>query len=205
MNIGFALVTSSPFFDELVNIENEIHDSCGFHNRLETINNIPHTTLFQGSFKDDTDFVSILKSIRDYFLMHSSECKLHFQEAVYVPHGWYFYTCKITEELQDLHMHTLELCKNHIILSPDRMNRNLSGLTEDQIKGIDNYGYRYSEKAFFPHITIGRNDEEKNDEILELLNEKLSRLSKNVEIERMTVYRMGKDGMHAETLAEIML
>ena len=45
----------------------------------------------------------------------------------------------------------------------------------------------------------------KNGKILKLLNEKLSGLPQDVEIERMTVYRMGKDGMHAETLAEIML
>lgn len=88
---------------------------------------------------------------------------------------------------------------------PDRININLGDLTEEQIAGIDRYGYRYSEKAFYPHITIGRNDEEKNDKILELLNEKLSEIPQNAKIERMTVYKMGKDGMHEETLAEIII
>jgi hypothetical protein len=203
MNIGFALITSNPFFREFTNVENEVHEICGFHNKLEQINNIPHTTLFQGTFENNTDYVTIVNSIRDFFLSNAKDFELHFQKAVYIPQGWYFYTCAITDELQMLHEYTLKQCKEHIILSEDRLNRNLEDLTKAQVEGIKNYGYRYSEKAFFPHITIGRTDGDKNEEYLELLNLKLSKLPKNVPIEKITVYRMGKDGMHAETLAEV--
>ena len=79
----------------------------------------------------------------------------------------------------------------------------MKDLTEAQMSGIDKYGYRYSAKAFFPHITIGRNDDDRGEEVLELLNKKLSKLSLNVPVERITAYRMGKDGMHAETLDEV--
>lgn len=205
MNVGFALVTGNPFFDNIVDLENEVHEICGFHNRLERKNNIPHTTIFQGSFEEHTDYSAVLRDIREYYVSNSADMKLHFQEVQYVPHGWYFYMCQKTEELERLHCFTLGRCKEYIVLSPDRMNRNMNDLTQDQILGIEKYGYRYSANAFSPHITLGRNDEGINEEIIVMLNKKLSSLEANPVVERITVYRMGKDGMHAETLDEVLI
>ena len=205
MDIGFALVTGNPFFDSIVDLENEVHEECGFHNRLERINNIPHTTLFQGSFEAHTDYSTILRDIREYFVSNAIDQKLHFREVAYVSYGWYFYMCQKTEELEKLHCFTLGRCKEYIALSADRMCRNMNDLTPDLILGIDKYGYRYSANAFSPHITIGRNDNEKKEEQLIMLNEKIASLPKDPRIERITVYRMGKDGMHAETLDEVFL
>ena len=205
MNIGFALVTGNPFFDSVVDLENEIHEICGFHNKLERANNIPHTTIFQGSFEEHTDYSAILRDIREYYVGNASDLRLHFREVVYVPHGWYFYMCKKTEELEKLHCFTLGRCKEYIALSPDRMNRNMDDLTPNQISGIETYGYRYSANAFSPHITLGRNDGEENEEQIAMLNEKLSEIPADPLIERITVYRMGKDGMHAETLDEVII
>ena len=203
MNIGFALVTGGSFFDDIVSIENELHEYCGFHNKLEKISNIPHTTIFQGGFKDDANYSMILQDIKEFFVSNMSDFQLHFQDVVYVPNGWYFYTCKKTEELNRLHCFTLGRCKDHIILSPDRLNRNLSDMTESQINGVEKYGYRYSGNAFFPHITLGRNDGEMKKEIITSLSDKLALLPTDVDIDRITVYKMGKDGMHSETLDEI--
>lgn len=205
MNIGFALVTGNPFFERIVKLENEVHETCGFHNKLQLVENIPHTTLFQGSFEDDTDYSTIVRDIRDFFMSNSEDLKLHFKRVVYVPHGWYFYTCQNTDELQRLHIYTLGLCKEHIILQPGRMDRKMNGLTDAQIEGIERYGYRYSAKAFLPHITIGRNDDDCREDVLETLNGRLSELDSDVPIERITVYRMGEDGMHSETLDEVVL
>lgn len=205
MNIGFALVTGNPFFEGIVDLENEIHVTCGFHNRLERKNNIPHTTIFQGSFEDNTDYSAILRDIREYYVSNSTDLKLHFQGVQYVPQGWYFYMCQKTEELKRLHCFTLGRCKEYIALSPGRMNRNMYYLTKDQISGIENYGYRYSANAYAPHITMGRNDGEMKEDQVAMLNKKLSSLLADPVVERITVYRMGEDGMHAETLDEALI
>lgn len=122
---------------------------------------------------------------------------------MYIPEGWYFYTCKKTTELQSLHNFTLELCKKDIVLEPDRMTRDIVHLPKNQIEAIKKYGYRYSEDAFFPHITIGRSYSENREEIVSLLETKVANLPKNAKIERLTIYKMGMNGMHAETLAEV--
>lgn len=205
MKIGFALITASPYFDNIVEIENKLHESSGFHNKLEKKNNIPHTTIFQGSFADDTDYIQIANELANYYKNICADKTLHFEKVVYVPSGWYFYICKITPELQALHCLTLEKCKEHIILEPDRLSRDMSGLTPEQYAGIRDYGYRYSEKAFYPHITLGRTSLDIEPHILENFQNELQVLPSDIPVERLTVYRMGPDGMHAETLYECQL
>lgn len=61
------------------------------------------------------------------------------------------------------------------------------------------------EEAFLPHITIGRSVSKEQDIIMQLLTTKFQELPRDVEIERLTVYRMGENGVHAETLDEIWL
>lgn len=202
MKIGFALITTPPFFNEIVKIENKLHEITDFHNKLETINNIPHTTLFQGTFSDTTDYIRIANVITEYFLYNCLDKCLHFNDVKYIPFGWYFYTCSITKELQKLHELTLSECKPYIILEPDRLDRDLSNLTKDQIYGIKEYGYRYSSKAFFPHITLGRTSSIMQPETIKLFTEELKNLPKDIRIGRLTVYEMGTDGMHAKTLYE---
>lgn len=205
MKIGFALITKAPFFNEIVRIENEVHDICGFMNKLGLVKNIPHTTLFQGSFSEQVDYKSILKEIKKYFCDSNQDKKLHFDEVIYVPEGWYFYACKKTDRLQELHNMTLELCKKDIVLEADRLANRFLNLPQIQIDGIAKYGYRYSEEAFLPHITIGRSVSKEQDIIMQLLTTKFQELPRDVEIERLTVYRMGENGVHAETLDEIWL
>lgn len=104
-----------------------------------------------------------------------------------------------------LHRETLRLCQDNIVLSENRFDQDLSMLTVEQLNGIRKYGYMYSEDAFLPHITIGRSIEDKNDNYIELLNDKLCVLPKVVRIERITAYCMGENGMHTSTLFEVNL
>lgn len=206
MNIGFALITAPPFFNKFVEIENELHAECNFHNELGEINNIPHTTIFQGSFSEGTDYIMISEKIAKKYREISTQMQLSFNQVLYVPDGWYFYMCEKNEILQTLHDYTLELCVNNIVLDENRLKRDLSKLPENQKEGILKYGYRYSGSAFSPHITIGRtNETEANSNTINLLSNNLNKLSKTVPVKRITVYKMGTDGMHAETLHEIIL
>ena len=106
----------------------------------------------------------------------------------------------MSEELLSLHSLVLEQCKESIILNPERLERAFDKQTEDQKLGIINYGYRYSEDAFMPHITIGRTTGEYDNRIIHILEDKLKDIPKEQTFDRITVYRMGANGTHAETL-----
>lgn len=201
MDIGFALIPDKPFSDELVKIENEVHEQCGFHHKLGTSFNIPHLTIFQGSFQNNVDCFQMLRYMTEYFI---SCDHLQFNEVAYQAGGWYFYACQKTDELVNLHDWALKECRDYLDLQDDRLKQDMAGFTSEQIAGIKEYGYRYAGKAFMPHVTLGRsNDISANSELISLLKQKLSKLPKDVPVYRMTCYKMGQDGQYAETLASI--
>lgn len=70
---------------------------------------------------------------------------------------------------------------------------------------IEQYGYRYSRMAYRPHITIGRTVDIMNPEILKTVGAKLRGTPAIVPIQKIDVYKMGENGVHAETLAEILI
>lgn len=205
MNIGFALITNSPFFDKIIEMENKYHDTAGFHNTLGSENNLPHITIFQGTMSEYINYQKIANQLAIKYKSICSENTLDFNDVVYVPEGWYFYECQTTEVLTQLHNCCLSLVKDYIVLNPNRLERNLSALTNDQISGIRDYGYRYAGKAFYPHITIGRTSSKKDEALLREFKSAFHSFTKTTSIRRITVYEMGPDGTHASTLYEVNL
>lgn len=202
MKIGFALVTDEHFLEKIVNISNSMSKKCNFLNDLGVEHNLPHTTLFQGEFQDDFDFHEALKQIYSE-MIKLNITSIDFTNVQYVPEGWYFYICKKTNELQALHEYTLQLVKDNVVLETNRLDRDVKNLSQEQIAGILNYGYRYSGEAFLPHITLARTKEKNNTDIINEFNEKLSVIPNNSRIQRITVYTMGENGTHKDTLDEI--
>jgi hypothetical protein len=204
MNIGFALIVGSPLFEEIIELENNIHNEAGFYNQLGMTHNLPHTTIFQGSFTDEVPYTSIASDLVNYYKKYIKQCIPVFNQMVYIPEGWYFYKCNRTHELQLLHNYTCRKVRPYLLLDPNRLDRNVSLLSEDQIQGIKKYGYRYAGPAFCPHITIGRTDSEKPS-LLVSLNTASKGLSTQIPFKRLTVYQMGPNGTHLNTLFEASL
>jgi len=205
MDIGFALITADPFFSKVIEIENEVHEICGFKDKLGREHNLPHTTLFQGAFADETDYQNIAKKIKYYMNEINSSWSLNFDCVQYVPEGWYFYNCIRTENIFLLHNYVIKQCEKDIVLKPERLDRELGKLTDSQKKGIINYGYRYAGEAFKPHITLGRRSEGFSEQTMQILEGKFKDIPAEQQIDRITVYRMGPNGTHAETLFELYL
>lgn len=203
MKIGFAIVMASPFFDKIISIQNTIAARYPFRDLLGAEHNLPHTTLFQGSFSESINYQEIADRAAEKLSLLLPDKMISFTDVIYKAEGWYFFMIEKTPELQQLHELVLSEIMPDLILDPDRMNRNISGLSEDEIAGIQNYGYRYSGAAFFPHITIGRTAAGRNEDLLNELNTVLR--PESASIGRITVYRMGPDGTHADTLYEINL
>lgn len=204
MKIGFALICQSPFFEEVIKIENQIHQSAGFFDSLGANINLPHTTLFQGEMDDTIDYAEIAKKIALETKRLIPNLKITFSKVVYVPEGWYFLECEKTEALQRLHNFTLKLVEPYIVLTEGRLKRNTRNMPRNQIDALKNYGYRYAGSAFHPHITVGRATE-KNEDVILKLNNAFGALDKNTSIGRITVYKMGNNGTHESTLHEILL
>ncbi|MBQ8791893.1 MAG: hypothetical protein IJZ51_11380 [Ruminiclostridium sp.] len=204
MKIGFALISSNPVFDQVISIENKIHVRAGFLDYLGTHHNLPHTTIFQGNLSDETNYCAIAEKIAKKFTELFPSKTIDFGDVIYVPEGWYFWMCKKTKEFQELHDLTLKLVELNIVLEPSRFNRNIENIPSIQLEAIRRYGYRYAGEAFFPHITVGRTTNE-DTVLLSELNSEFASIEKRAEISRITVYRMGNNGTHSETLYEIRL
>ena len=204
MKIGFALITSSPFFYNIIAIENKINKEAAFFDTLGSNVNIPHTTIFQGDMRNDIDYKNIANDIAEIFNELIPNKKIAFNDFVYVPDGWYFLECVKTDMLQNLHQFTLENVKKYIILDPNRLSRNIKSLSKIEIDAIKEYGYRYAGDAFYPHITIGRSCC-KSEKILDFLNAQKEMLSNSASISGITVYAMGNNGTHHKTLYEVIL
>lgn len=198
MKIGFAILVSDPLFGGVIDIENAFHDRAGFFDRLSQDGNLPHTTLFQGEMRDDINFEVVADAIENH-IVHGSQRTMQFTHISYVPEGWYFLDCVKTQFLTELHMLTLEMVKPFIILDENRMKRNTSSMPQNQIYALEKYGYRYSETAFYPHITIGRNNG-CDEVLLNDLNESFQKLNLCVPMKYVTVYKMGNNGTHSQTL-----
>lgn len=206
MQIGFALIPDQSYIGLLVPIANEIGEEFGFQNRLGTTKNIPHVTIFQGNFRDDLDYRAALE--------HAEETRksldlseMLFTGASYESNGWYFLNCQNSSAypFQKLHDAVLDNIEKDIVLDSARMEQDMTGFPKYQRKMIKQYGYRYSRMTYRPHITIGRTTEVVNPEILKEVEAKLRGTPVVVPIQKIDVYRMGKNGVHAETLAEILI
>lgn len=205
MKIGFALVTEDSFLKDVVQIVNEKSAEFAFLNTLGVQNNLPHTTIFQGNFCDDFDY---RQSADDIALscLNLGIRELEFTNVGYESQGWYFWFCRKTDKLQFLHNKTLDDIKDAVLLDPDRMKQCMDGIPPYQQGNICLYGYRYARSAFRPHITLGRTDgNTEHREIIASLENEMKYIPNKARIARVTVYRMGDNGTHAETLDEVHL
>lgn len=206
MQIGFALITDQSYIDLLVPIANEIGEEFGFRNRLGTTENIPHVTIFQGTFCDDFDYQAALEHAEGK-RKSLGISEMLFTGVGYEPQGWYFLNCQNSSgyPFQKLHDAVLDDIEKDIALDPKRMEQDMTGFPGYQREMIKQYGYRYSRMAYRPHITIGRTVDIMNPEILKTVGAKLRGTPAIVPIQKIDVYKMGENGVHAETLAEILI
>lgn len=204
MKIGFALITDSPFFDRVIDLEHAFHDEARFFDSLGSEKNLPHTTLFQGYMDDSIDYRAIADMTAKGFVRLVPDRIVRFKDIVYVPEGWYFLECVPDVRLNELHSLVLSAVKPFIQLDPARMDRNMEVLSPEELEGVRVYGYRYAAKAFYPHITIGRS-RALDEPILKAMNEAVDRIERKTFFSRVTVYKMGNNGTHEATLYEVRL
>lgn len=204
MKIGFAIIAEQEFLEQIVSFETKFHDRAGFLNHLGTVHNLPHITLFQGEMKEAINYCNIADEIASEYVRRYANRRLIFTNIEYVPDGWYFLLCKKNAELLSLHYHLLKEVYPYIILPENRLDRRVEELTEEQYNAILQYNYRYAGEAYYPHITIGRSLQ-KDNLLLKEMNRAKEYLNLLPRAERITVYKMGENGTHEDTLYEVKL
>lgn len=204
MKIGFALITEQAFLEDVVCLEQSFHDRAGFADRLGTVGNLPHITVFQGDFDPETDYRMLADGVADDFLRLFPDRRVEFRGVEYISKGWYFLICDKTDAFVELHSSLLDKIRPFINVTPFIATDQVDDLSEEQELGIRNYGYRYAGQAYYPHITLGRSSGF-DSEVLKEINDNLNGMPDWATISRITVYRMGNNGTHSETLYEIEL
>lgn len=202
MKIGFALIPQDSVVEQIIDFEQRFHDSGNFSHALGIKHNLPHITLFQGEMNENFDYVTMANSLSNFLVEKRLIPLVSFSKIVYVEKGWYFLMCDNSDFLLSMHDFVLKHVEPYIVLPPDRMERDIECLTENQYKAILRYNYRYAAEAFCPHITIGRSAQE-DVLLLKKMNEAFSEMFKSSIISKITVYKMGQNGTHENTLYEI--
>ena len=202
MKIGFALITEDPFFGELIRRENALGEAAGFLDKLGPIHRLPHTTLFQGMMREDIPFESIAMELAENYLYFCPDRRVTFGDIVYVPEGWYFLEAEKDDRLQHIHDLLLERLGPYMVLDSRRLDRDTSFMSQAEKAGIEKYDYRYAGEAFYPHITLGRSLDGDPAPTLELVKQAFADLDRSTRFGRVTVYLMGPNGVHQDTLFE---
>lgn len=202
IQIGFALIPEQKIIKNIVEAENDLQEKFAFTSTLGIAQNIPHITIFQNTFDDKIPYNTLLAKFAVEFTRLQID-KMRFEEIAYEYGGWYVQLLQRTDKLQELHEYALYHTKDYIAGKPDSADENLPYW---QQKGLLEWGYRYAGEAYMPHITLARATENKrNDEIITAFEERLAKTPKETRIQKLTAYRMGENGTHAETLGEVIL
>ncbi len=206
-DIGFALIFDDDMTRFIVETENAMHDEMGFFDRLGAETNLPHLTLFQGSFTDDTPIRTLTETVAERLSLSDSGGIVELTDVTYKPDGWWFWLARRETWLIRLHEFTLGLSFEY--LDPCALREHGEGkdappmpgrnpvVERAERRGSETYGYRYAADAHLPHVTIGRNggwDYRTQKRLRKALGRK------KAEVRAVTCYRMGSNGTHAETL-----
>ncbi|MEV0255046.1 2'-5' RNA ligase family protein [Streptomyces sp. NPDC050732] len=165
--------------------------------------NLPHVTVFQGPFTDSLVPAEALEMIGTAAAESGlrDEVRLSSTGVVYQPTGWLFLALERPPLLEALQEAALAALDRHLDRAAFDNTKDISRFTADERASFERYGYRYTGKAYAPHVTLGRAEEETALELARTAEDRVS-LPKEWVFDRLSFYVMGKHGAHAETLLE---
>ncbi|MDJ0615538.1 MAG: hypothetical protein QNJ63_02125 [Calothrix sp. MO_192.B10] len=205
MKIGIALIPNQEMIASIIQLQQKVADCCILHPQLGTDINLPHITLLQGRFAESVDLIEVVSDTHQYFLEGNYSLEVRLQGIKYVPLGWYFLQPHNNPLFADTHQFVFERLKDCMVVTDEDKQKDISRSTLLEQSNYLNYGYRFIGQAFEPHITLGRTVNNlpcNHEEQLRLIFES-SKQDYQGTIQRITVYKMGINGSHAETLYEM--
>jgi hypothetical protein len=186
-----------------VQLQRNVGGGVGLEPSLNLNGNLPHVTVFQGSFSDSltpTEALSgIAGSAADVGLR--GELSLSSPGVTYQPIGWLFLALERPPLLEALQEATLAALAPHLDGSAFAGDKDVSRFTDSERASYETYGYRYTGDAYSPHMTLGRAPEDVAVELVRTAQERVA-VPKTWVFDRLSFYVMGPHGAHAETLLE---
>ncbi|GMA60434.1 hypothetical protein NZD89_12555 [Alicyclobacillus fastidiosus] len=207
MKIGFAVIPNESLIDTLISFQVEMNSTIALEPKLGHTYNLPHITLIQGDFKDSLKYIDVLYDLQDYLVGSMIETLVaSVQEIFYQPVGWYFVRIQKEPWLIHLHNHLFDIVKDDMlpgVVNPDKER----WFTPLETQNTRKYGYRYIGEAYLPHITLGRNPDLTKSKLIFEMNRRWERanIASPQLMSRLTVYEMGENGAHAQTLASLFI
>lgn len=202
MKVGIAMVPNVETIASLVELQKEIIPICPLRPVLGTKFNLPHITLLQGRFRESINWVSLISELRNYCREQKYSLKFKGAGLEYKPPGWYFLTLRPNILFAEAHRFAFERLKDSMFLTEEDGQKDTSCYTSLEKYNYFRYGYRYIGDAFHPHITLGRSlDKSRMCEEANLIHLVESFTSNSVStLQKITIYEIGENGSHADTL-----
>ena len=204
---GVALLFSGEFVRRFASFQAEVLKRVSLTPRLTVDGNLPHITLYQGTFSPDVNPMELAAGVGNM----AGDCHpLHisFDRFIYVQKGWFFLIAKREMWLRHMHDITMSLVAPFIV-PPQHVEELLLGhCSPGERENFTRFGYRYAGESFLPHLTLGRLATENLPspllgEIEEIFDS--SGISRVQDVRAISFYKKGENGAHAETLAEFEL
>jgi 2'-5' RNA ligase len=207
LKVGFALVPCVRDIELLIELQQQITSQYDLRPILSDSVNLPHLTIFQGTFESSLPYKDLLLRLREQAIGLRVSWQLSCGQVVHQPVGWYFLLVQAACELLALHAQLLDWCKPYIVLGDPKDPGYLSAMSAGEQKSFLTYGYRYAAECYMPHVTLGRLQSSSVDKVLNVANGYRNSLSNltAINFDRLTVYTMGENGSHSETLASVVI
>ncbi|HEY5713929.1 MAG TPA: hypothetical protein VIT68_01110 [Candidatus Gracilibacteria bacterium] len=185
--LGIGLIPSPDEIKAIYGLSQDLTQSQDLSFFLQPGISIPHLTLFQGKFSDESAVIKALSSIDLSSFTPQQIIKgisVWAQKIV-------FLDCLKSQDLADLHTQVFKvlfpLCEG---TSADPQN--FQGITEGQQKAFEATGYPFSREEYLPHFTLAHLSNPQIGSPPETLSH--SKVLSEVHFTKLVVYRVGDLG-----------
>ncbi|BAY83305.1 hypothetical protein NIES267_27920 [Calothrix parasitica NIES-267] len=209
VKLGIAMIPDSQTLQKIIKLQQQVSVICPLQPTLAENTNLPHMTLLQGRFSNLAAVRQLIHDLKQHLQQIYSQqpevFTFHQLKCIYKAPGWYFLQPNPDTIGHQAHQICFDALKNIMVLLECDRQKNMVGYTTSETSNYKQYGYRYIEKDFYPHLTLGqtinRSASEKIDSWMKSLPAQQINISGR--FERITLYRVGDFGSHAESLVDL--
>lgn len=207
VKLGIALIPDAETIKTIIEFQQQISLLLSYplEPLLGTDANLPHITLLQGRFKEPINWQLLLSQLSDYCHAQSLPLQIQLTELKYQYPNWLFLNFSFHLLLKKVHKFVFEQLKSSMFLTEVDRKKDTSGYTQLEKLNYDRYGYRYIEATFCPHITLGKIPSQLLEKNRQRINYLFTLLLSDLvaQLNRLTVYQLGRCGSHAFSLYEL--
>ena len=207
VKLGIAMIPDCKTLQAIVNLQQQVSAICPLQPTLAENTNLPHMTLLQGRFSNlaavHQSIYDLQKYLQQIYLKQPEAFNFHQLKCIYKAPGWYFLQPNPDTIGHQAHQICFDALKNIMVLLECDRQKNMSGYTTSETSNYKQYGYRYIEQDFCPHLTLGQTLNRSASEKIDLWMQSTQQINIKGRFERITLYKVGDFGSHAESLMDL--